>query len=255
MKKASNRLVWTGLVLSMALSACGGSKTPQVEAASNAPVIDDSPVHAIVSLPVGAELPADYVQRVAAWKSSDNVSDALLLQQFDGPEAPGFSSLTVLEFPGELAYRQWEKNEAGKLAPAMVVSRADVLADVRRPNRDSSKAVFVVSRYESLIGAADYKTYTDDYIVPNMSNQFYSGIMTRYTMFIEQEATPPHQRPKAYLLTEYANDQEFARKEGVKGAYKEVLLAHHPEWKRINDTKASIRTDLDETLARQVALP
>jgi hypothetical protein len=87
-----------------------------------------------------------------------------------------------------------------------------------------------------------------------MSNQKFSGIMTRYTMYLDRDANGGLAHPKALLLTEYANQAEFERKSSVKDAYKKVLLETHPEWKRINDTKTEIRTDLDETLAKQVPL-
>jgi len=60
--------------------------------------------------------------------------------------------------------------------------------------------------------------------------------------------------PRAALVTEYAGDAAFARKSAVKDAYKKALLDTHPEWKRSNDTKTQIRSDLDETLARAVSL-
>lgn len=256
MKIPSNPSLFMGLLLaSMALASCGGDKpAEQTQAAAPAVAEEAVPAHVLVSAPVGAELPAGYAELVATWRNSGVVSDALLLKQYDGPEAPGFSSIAVLDFPSEAAYQEWSRADAKKLDASLTVRRADVLTHKERSPRDSGKAVFVVSRYESQVSADDYDSYTEAYIVPNMSNQYYSGIMNRYTMYIEREASAPQQKPKAYLLTEYANDAEFARKDGVKGSYKEVLLAHHPEWKRINDTKTNIRTDLDETLARQVPL-
>lgn len=257
MKRSSNPSLLMGLLLtSLALASCGGDKpvAQAAQAAAPAAAEESAPAHVIVSAPVGAGLPDGYAELLGTWQEQGVVSGALLLQQYDGPEAPGFSSLAVLDFPTEAAYRQWNQSEAKKLDASLTVRRADLLTNKERNPRDSGKAVFVVSRYESQVSSDDYDAYTETYIVPNMSNQYYSGIMNRYTMYIEREASAPQQKPKAFLLTEYADDAEFARKDAVKGSYKEVLLAHHPEWKRINDTKSGIRTDLDETLARQVPL-
>jgi hypothetical protein len=209
----------------------------------------------LITTPVGSSAPADYAKTVASWKKSGAVSNAILLQQFDGPESPGFSSMTVLEFADDAAFESWKKSSASALAKNMVVSRVDVLTHDEVKGRDSSKAIFVLGQYEPLISPAEYKTYTDDYIVPNMSNQKFSGIMTRYTMYLEREASGSNSKPRSFLLTEYANDAEFARKKEVKDAYKVALKATHPKWTKINDIKSTLRVDIDETLFRPVALP
>ena len=241
----------------LALAACGNKQAesimPVPVQTPAAPQVQD-PVHVLLTVPVGKEASIDLAEQLKKWKSSGAVTDALLLQQFDGPEAPGFSQLAVVDIADEDSFQNWKTEAITVLGPDVIIGQADVLADNAKKGRDSSKAVFVVSRYESHVSPEEYQSYTDAYIQPNMSNQKFSGIMTRYTMYLDREASGGLANPKALLLTEYANDAAFARKASVKDAYKKVLLETHPEWKRINETKTEIRTDLDETLARQVPL-
>lgn len=238
-----------------ALAACGSKQAElagPAETAVAAPASEQ--LHVLLTVPVGKKASVDLAGQLKKWKSSGAISSALLLQQFDGPEAPGFSQLAVVDIADEGAFEDWKREAISNLGPDVIISQADVLADNVKKGRDSSKAVFVVSRYESLVTPEEYQSYTDAYIQPNMSNQKFSGIMTRYTMYLDRTANGGLAHPKALLLTEYANEAEFERKSSVKDAYKKVLLETHPEWKRINDSKTEIRTDLDETLARQVPL-
>lgn len=253
MTKQLKTLFWRARSLLLAGLAIAGGMGASV-AATPAACPAATTAHALLTIPVGKSGPADLAERLAAWKKAGAVTNALLLKQFDGPDKPGWSQLAVLDFADETAYAKWKADAGAKLGPDVIASRADILTDNVKQGRDSSKAIFVATRYESLVTPAQYQAYTDAYIEPNMANQKFSGIMTRYTMYLDREATGGLAHPKALLLTEYASDAEFARKSAVKDAYKKALLETHPEWKRINDSKTTIRVDLDETLARTVAL-
>lgn len=246
---AQNAMPASSLVPSFALAAAIGLSlmSPAVALAE--------PAHVLVSVPAGQAVPADHAKHVAAWRSANHASSVTLLKQFDGPEPPGLASLAIVEFPDEARYEAWRRDAAAKLAAPLRVRRADVVVHHEKRARDGAASIFVVGRYEPLVAPAAYRDYTEAYIVPNMSNQVFSGIMTRYTMYLERPESGDAGKPLSLLVTEYAGEQAFARKSEVKDAYKVALLATHPEWKRINDTKATLRNDLDETLARAVALP
>lgn len=212
------------------------------------------PTHALITLPVGAAMPVDYTKQVASWKAAGLVTDALVLQQFDGPEPPNFAALTVLDFPSDSAYDRWQSEADVSLSKDMIVSRVDILTHSETKQKNSPEGIYVVGQYESLVSKADYQDYTDAYIVPNMANQMFSGIMTRYTMYIERSPTSGMTNPKTFLVTEYLNQAEFDRKKSVKDAYKVALYATHPEWTRINGIKKELRNDMNETLAHAVPL-
>lgn len=243
-----------------ALAACTPSAPEAAKtAAASEPArsveqVAATPAHVLITLPPGAAVPVDYTKQVAAWKASGQVSDALVLQQFDGPEPANFTTLTVLDFPSEAAYDSWNADAVASLSKDMVVSRVDILTHNETKQKNSPEGIYVVGQYESLVSPQAYKEYTDAYIVPNMSNQMFSGIMTRYTMYLERTPTAGMSNLKTFLVTEYLNQSEFDRKSSVKDAYKVALLSTHPEWTRINGSKAEIRNDMNETLARKVSL-
>jgi len=215
------------------------------------------PAHAVIIVPPGTEAPADLEGKLAGWKSSGLLSGSVLVKKFgfkvkDG-YGEGFEQFAVLDFPDEAAFDKWKAGAAAELGPNVIASRVDVLADRRSRNNDPAKSVYVVAQYESQLSNEDYRYYTEDYVEPNMANQYASGIMTRYTMYIEREPSGGLERPKAILVTEYASKADFERKAAVKDAYKAVLLSGtHPEWARLNSIKHSIRTSLAETFAKPV---
>jgi len=251
----------------LAMVACGKQQAPAQDAAASAPApgvaasdLRQTPVHAVLIVPPGKTAPADLPQTLAAWKSAGVLSDAVLVKKFgfkvkDG-YGEGFDQFAVLDFPGESAYDAWKSGDAAGLGPDVIVSRVDVLRDRRSRKNNPAESIFVVGQYESLVSPQQYQDYTDTYVEPNMANQYASGIMTRYTMYLEREPSGGLSHPKAILVTEYANQAEYERKSAVKDAYKAVLLSGtHPEWASINASKHSIRTSLAETFAHPVAVP
>lgn len=258
-----NARTMLGIALAcMAMLACGKQQAPAQDAAAStpapvaaAPEPRQEPVHAVLIVPPEKTAPADLPQKLAAWKSAGALSDAVLVKKFgfkvkDG-YGEGFDQFAVLDFPGESAYEAWKAGDAASLGPDVIVSRVDVLRDRRSKKNDPAQSIFVVGQYESLVSPQQYQDYTDAYVEPNMANQYASGIMTRYTMYLEREATGDLKNPRAFLVTEYANQAEFDRKASVKDPYKALLLSGpYPEWARLNVDKKKMRRDFNESYAK-----
>lgn len=264
------------LPAALLLSGCsgGGGNAPAPTAASTAPTSSasqpanapgekpasatatgsDSPV-VLLTLPLGNGDTAAFEERVKTWKTSGAVTDVTLLEHNPSAqpadELPLFAALAILRFADDAALAQWEKDAAAALGANVQIRRADVLVDAGA-RADASKAVFAVNHYGALVDRDAYAAYTQAYIVPNMANQHESGVMAAYTMYLEREATGSH--PRAVLVKEYFDRDAFVRSDAIKDAHKKVLLDTNPEWKRINDTKDKVRTDLSETAASAKAL-
>ena len=210
------------------------------------------PANVIISVPTGTNTPAELSPLLSAWRQSGQVSDVLWLDstQKDGQ---GIATLVALEFASEGSYQAWQTEESAKLPKGLSVVRADVLAHGEITPRDSNKSIFVVKAYDTLVPAAQYASYVKDYIVPNMENQRASKVLIRYTMYLPRVAEG--QKSRSLLVTEYRDSVAHARSEGIKDAYKKQLIASNPTWKRLNDTKETIRTDAWETLADYQELP
>src|ERR1700716_1737226 len=66
------------------------------------------PAHVLVTLPVGAKMPADLAGTLSAWRQSGQVSDVLWLETTQRENA-GFATLVALEFPTQGSYEAWVK--------------------------------------------------------------------------------------------------------------------------------------------------
>lgn len=245
----------------MALAACNQAEVASGASSKAVPQVVSAvtPAHALVLVLPEKTAPADLPQKLAGWKADGVLSDVVLMRQFGHEVKPGYSlafnEMAILDFASEASYDEWAANEAAELGPDVIISRADVLLDKRSRHNDPTKSIFVTGVYESLVSKDAYQKYTDDYIEPNMANQYSSGIMTRYTMYFEREATGGLQHPKAFLVTEYADQAGYDRKSAVKNDYKALLLGgNYPVWAQINESKKALRKDYSEVYANPVPL-
>lgn len=256
-----------GLMLAcVAMAACGKKEAaapapdqaaaqPPVAAAAAAP--DATPANVILWSPPGKAAPADFAQRLRALKDDGTASEVRVVKEYEHEVkegyGPGFDELAIVQFPSEAAYEQWKASPAADFGPDVVTSRVDVTTERRTRKNDPSQSIYVISQYETFVSPEEYKNYSEDYINPNMENQVSSGIMTRYTMYLERAATGDLKNPRAFLVTEYANQAEFDRKASVKDPYKALLLSGpYPEWARLNVDKKKMRRDFNESYAKPV---
>lgn len=245
------------------LAACGqGSRqdsaveSSAADAQSEATATVQSPAYATVTVVIGDESPVDYTARIADWKASGLVTEVRLLKKTveqlaeTGKHSPWFDTLAIIEFPNEEAYDAWAQRAPADLGPQARIRRADLLIHKEVNPRDAEKAYFAVNHYESLMPAEDYQAFSEKYIVPNMNGQMDAGLMTYYKMFLEREAEGVN--PQAVLVKEYVDRESFEARKAVKDKNKEEVLLKDPEWARYNSIKTTLRTDLHETLAREV---
>jgi len=250
-----------GIMLAcVALAACGKQETTQpVAEESAAPpattVVAVMPASVIVWAPPGKTAPADFAQRLRALKDEGIASEVRVVKEYEHEVkegyGPGFDELAIVKFPNEAAYDKWKASPDADFGPDVLSSRVDVMTERVSRKNHQDQSVYVISQYETFVSPEAYKEYSEDYIDPNMDNQYHSGIMTRYTMYLEREASGELKNPRAFLVTEYANQAEFDRKASVKDPYKALLLSGpYPEWARLNVEKKQMRRDFNESYAR-----
>lgn len=249
------------LLACAAVVACGKKEAaaPAAESAqpASAAAAVDTPANAIVWVPPGKAVPADFGKRLRALKDDGTASEVRVVKEYDHEVkegyGPGFDELAIVAFPSEAAYEQWKASPAADFGADVITSRVDVMTERVSKKNDPGQSIYVISQYESFVSPQEYKDYSQAYIDPNMDNQYHSGIMTRYAMYLEREATGGLQNPRAFLVTEYANQAEFDRKASVKDPYKALLLSGtHPEWARLNVEKKKMRRDFTESYAKPV---
>jgi hypothetical protein len=232
------------------IAGCSGGNAPAAGNNSTEAVVEDEsgPAYALITQPLGKVAPVDYSQQLAAARAAGEISDVVLVKSKPSPEGPlGFDSLAVVTFPSADAYAKWSTNTAPKLGADLIVRRADLLVDARAGSRDA-KTAYVVNHYEALIPPADYAEFTKAYISPNMDGQKKAGVMTGYAMYYEREPVPGTKGNRAVLVKQFVDEAAFLGSAKLKAGIKEELMKN-AEWKRINDTKDSLRKDISSTLA------
>lgn len=261
MKKPFNRkllsLLWL-MAAVLPLAACGNKPAPEPAAAATAPEPADKlsappvPAYAIITVPVAGD-PAVITPVVASATDANVLVLEKLPKQIaeTGIKSPFFSTLAVVKFSSEEQLEHWYGPAAVALGNKASIKRADLVVADGVSATPRPEAYFAVNLYETLIPADQYKAYTSTYITPNMANQKNSGVMSSYAMYVER--ADGDSKPRSILLKEYASEKSFGESEAVKDAYKRDVLLKDAEWKRIDETKATIRTDLNETLARNAA--
>jgi hypothetical protein len=251
------------LLLCAAIAGCSKSEAPAAASQTPAPAADTAqsvpatPANVIVWAPPGKEAPADFAKRMRSLQADGVATQVRVIKEYDHEVkegyGPGFNEMAIIEFPNEASYESWKSGAGSELGPDLITSRVDVATERKSRKNSPDDAIYVVGHYETLVPFEDYKIYSQDYIDPNMDNQYHSGIMTRYTMYVEREATGELKNPRALLVQEYANQAEFDRKKSVKDPYKALMLSGtHPEWARLNTEKKKLRRDFAESYAKPV---
>ncbi|MDF3839743.1 hypothetical protein P3W85_43430 [Cupriavidus basilensis] len=208
-------------------------------------------IHATVTHAEGAAPPQGYLSQLASWRAARLVSNAQVLAARPGQDKPGFSTITLLDFRNEKAFTQWHEQASRQLGASARIRRADVVRKEGKQPIASAEPVYVVSFYDTLVPPAEYKVYTDRYIVPNMHSQQGFGVMGRYAMYLERE--PGGAKGRSVLVMEYVDQSAFAQRDEVKKKGSKVLLAD-PQWKQYNDIKGTIRTHTSEAVASALKL-
>jgi hypothetical protein len=230
---------WTcrAALLGTAFAALGALAAPGVQAQT---------VHAIITDPVGSDRVAALAPRFKTWQQKGLISRMKLLQAtLEQPEPPaGFSTLAIVTLPSPSAYRAWRAEADLLLGSGPVVRQATVVNDEGRSG-DPKRAIYVANFYAPKVSMAGYQFYTDRYIAPNMDQQRQAGIMSRYTMYLEQGDAA-----RGLLVMEYADEKLLGRRDEVKKQGRGQLM-QNAEWKHIDAIKESLRESLPTTLARE----
>ncbi|HEY1399717.1 hypothetical protein [Roseateles sp.] len=210
-----------------------------------------TPAIAVITEPVGSDRLPQLNAQFDAWKKAKLVSSVKLLKAQPGQKDAGFANLAIVTLPDDKAFKTWSVDVQGRLGQGAIVRQADLVKQEGQPSKTPAQAVHVASLYATHVPATEYKSYTTSYITPNMNLQRKSGIMSQYTMYLERD--PVEGVVRSLLVMEYVDEGAYARREAVKAAGKQQLTSN-AGWKRINDTKESIRTDISSTAASEIAL-
>ncbi|MDB5694807.1 MAG: ABC-type phosphate transport system substrate-binding protein [Sphingomonas bacterium] len=208
------------------------------------------PANIVITVPAGAQAPADLADKLSAWRQSGEVSDVLWLDA-EQRANPGFATFVQVEFPTETDYEAWVRTNQSKLG-AVTVVRVDRLSHGERTPRDSNYSVFKVNEYQPTAPAAATRDFATNYIAPFMESQTNARIMMRHSMYQARQADG---KGKTWLVMEYRDPISFRRSEEVKTGLRANLTSSNAGYARLDKVKESLRTTGPETIARYTELP
>jgi phosphate transport system substrate-binding protein len=181
-----------------------------------------APVYVVVTAPEGAAGGEALPSQLAHWRQSGLVSSVVLIDSSDA-KSTAFGSLTLLEFPDEPSYAQWNTVAAPALGQGLIVTRADSLAHAERTPRDSTRAIFQATMSEVKVSADDYRAFAKSKGLAAMNRWRSSRWVTSSTLYL---ARPGSAAPwQSLLVVEYPDNVAFSHRNEVTLASEDPQIA------------------------------
>jgi hypothetical protein len=167
-----------------------------------------------------------------------------------------WDAMTILDFNHFSDTARWQEIEktmpgglsaAGlKLAKPVDTYSADLPWDGSANDPGpAANHVFYVLPY-SYQNAEQYRKYVDAYVKPQAEGWIKEGVLSRYRIFMNRY---PVGRPwDSLFIYEYRDLDAFGRRDEVVAKVREPLRKD-PVWKSLNDIKATIRSEDENTIA------
>ena len=176
---------------------------------------------------------------------NDSTWDALLVLSFD-------------KYVDQARWKEIERKEPGGLDAAGLALAspknayvADLTWSGAAEKRGETKPVYFVIPYTYLVGRADYKTYVDGYVIPQMKGWVSEGVVSSYRIFLNQNETGDPW--DALFILEYRDLRALALRRATITKVRAVL-ANNPVWKKLSDDKHEVRKEGEIIIADEVRL-
>ena len=165
-------------------------------------------------------------------------------------DAGAWDLMVILNFHSTAALARWRNVEAS--APAGLDARSLTLvnriesapADLMREGPASKEPgpppVYLVVPYDYVVSTDDYLAYVDGYLLPQVEGWKADGALASYGVYLARYY--PARPWSSMLLLAYRGDEGLARRDAVVKAVR-ARLASSPEWKKLADNKATVRTE------------
>lgn len=196
----------------------------------------------------------------AQWKKDGVFSNAqILFCAYAGSSA--FDLAVILDFRHYTDLARWKEiekrmpgglpSEALALGAPDGASFTDVLAHGVAERRDPAKAVYMIASYKVVTDANRYRKYVEAYTVPQMKGWIGAGVLSSYTMYLNQN--PAGARWDALLVLEYKDLAGLAQREAVKSKVRAQLAASDAGWKAWSADKGAVRNEIGIAIADAIA--
>lgn len=211
--------------------------------AMSAPAFAD-PVYALVTVPADQTAPADLSDTLSAWQDSGLVTDVTRLDKSDA-EGEELSSLVILDFDDEAAYKDWSAQVNSQLPAGVTVRQADL--PVSGGNHTKNRAgshymVHILGIPDTPHGLSKFEGFLDGYMKPLLNGQDEAGILVSYRVFIERE--PNGEPGRSIWSAQYRDAEAYDDAHTIKPKIREHLIATDPTFAKYRGIYKGLRVAL-----------
>jgi hypothetical protein len=206
-------------------------------------------------------LQKDLAPRLAQLKSAGVLgSYQILFNPFT--TADTWDAMTILRFASYGETERWKQiertqpgglNAAGlRLAKPLNTYSADLPWEAQADDPGpEEEGVYYVIPYE-YSSADQYRKYVDAYVMPQVAGWMREGVLVGYRIFMNRyQAGRPWD---SLFVLRYRNLESFGRREEIVAKVR-LGLQDNPEWKQLNASKQTIRTESENTIAEALQPP
>lgn len=174
-----------------------------------------------------------------------------------------WDAMVVLSFKRFADTRRWldiERTSPGglsaeglKLAKPISEYSADLAWENAASDEDSADGhIFYVIPYTYLSSLAQYEAYVSGYVIPQLEGWIKAGALSRYRIYLNRYPVGDPEPWDALFVYEYRSLEAFGRRDETLAAVRRTLRAD-PAWEKLSETKSSLRTEAENTIAEPLA--
>lgn len=173
-----------------------------------------------------------------------------------------WDAMIVLDFTSFSQTRAWEKIEqtmpagltkAGlKLAKPYRSYSSDLFREgAADDGGDPAQHIAYVIPY-SYNNADQYRSYLDGYVIPQVKGWIKEGVLSRYRIYMNRYQVGEPEPWDSLFIYDYRTLEDFGRRDEIVAKVRGPLR-EDPVWKHLNDIKATIRSEAENTVTEIIA--
>jgi hypothetical protein len=112
--------------------------------------------------------------------------------------------------------------------------------------------VFYVIPYTYLGSKAQYEAYVSGYVIPQLQGWIKAGVLSRYRIYLNRYPVGDPEPWDALFVYEYRSLETFGRRDETIAAVRSGLRVD-PAWEKLSETKSTLRTEAENTIAEPLA--
>lgn len=173
-----------------------------------------------------------------------------------------WDAMVVLSFARFADTRRWldiERTAPGglsreglKLAQPVSEYSADLAWENAAGGGSTDGHVFYVIPYTYLGSVAQYKAYVSGYVIPQLDGWIKAGVLSRYRIYLNRYPVGDPEPWDALFVYDYSSLEAFGRRDETIAAVRKGLRAD-AAWEKLSETKSTLRTEAENTIAEPLA--